>query len=120
MLEPLRTGDAAKAAEAMAAPMDLDAKGRSALRKRLERVVRRAGRLQDWKVVSDAPMPGGARWRLVQVVSHHEKAPVAWAFETYEVAASKGRKPRIRVLKLAFDAEDPGGFIRARAAPSAP
>ena len=72
-------------------------------------------RLQTWKVIQVERMPGGDRWRTALIVSHHERRPVAWSVQLYRVDVGVWS-----ILEISFDADDPAGFIRARAAPSAP
>lgn len=115
LFEGLRAGAPERAVAALEGRFNLPGKERAAFLRRLGRVLDSAGRLERWSVVDLRAMPGGDRWRRALVVSHHARKPVAWSLHLYRLADG-----RWSILEVAFDANAPAAFIRARGGPSAP
>ena len=115
LFDGLKKDSAVRAAAAVEKHFRLSDDEQAELLGRLPVLLRKAGRLQRWKVVSTERMPGGDRWRTAVIVSHHERRPVAWAIQIYKVGGGAWS-----ILEISFDAADPGSFIRARVAPSTP
>ncbi len=115
LFEGLKKDSSVRAAAAVNKSFRLSEDESAVFLGRLHVLLRTAGRLQTWKVIQVERMPGGDRWRTALIVSHHERRPVAWSVQLYRVDVGVWS-----ILEISFDADDPAGFIRARAAPSAP